>query len=114
MAAGVGTSDIEVLSVTEVLSATTLRHRRVSRAPLGPLGSSSSHQRRILELVLQNDHASFRITPSHPMQRIAAEPARALPLAGLLAAAASVLACVPALKGSQPHVPHQREKEVPC
>ena len=34
----------------------------VDVGPLGPLGSSSSHHRRTLELVLQRSPVSFRIT----------------------------------------------------
>ena len=37
--------------------------------PLGPLGSSSSKHRRTPEIVLQKDHASFRITSSPPVKR---------------------------------------------
>ena len=44
----------------------------IFRRSLGRLGSSSSQHRRTLELVLQNGHASFRITSSHSVQRIAA------------------------------------------
>ena len=45
-----------------LLHSTLLR----TTAPLGPLGSSSSLQRRTPELVLQKGHASFRITSSPP------------------------------------------------
>ncbi|KAJ1473894.1 hypothetical protein T484DRAFT_3304412 [Baffinella frigidus] len=48
-------------------------HAPTAPRPLGPLGSSSSHDRRTPELILQKGHASFRITSSPPVQRIAAE-----------------------------------------
>ena len=41
---------------------------------LGPLDSSSSQHRRTPELVLQKDHASFRITSGPPVQSIAVSP----------------------------------------
>ena len=40
---------------------------------LGPLDSSSSQHRRTLEVVLQKNRASLRITSSRPLQKIAAE-----------------------------------------
>ena len=44
-----------------------------SRLILGPFGASSSQHMLTLELVLQKRHASFRITSSPTVQRIAAE-----------------------------------------
>ncbi|KAJ1492793.1 hypothetical protein T484DRAFT_1880539, partial [Baffinella frigidus] len=43
------------------------------QGPLGPLGSSSTHHRRTLELVLQGGPASVGIASSPPVLRIAAE-----------------------------------------
>jgi hypothetical protein len=50
---------------------------------LGPLVSASSQHRRTPEIVLQKGHASFRITSSPPLQRIAAEPAKGYPQSGM-------------------------------
>ena len=43
------------------------------KLPLGILGHLSSKHRRTPEIVLSKGHASFRITSSSPVQRIAAE-----------------------------------------
>jgi hypothetical protein len=51
----------------------------LTQNPSGRLGSSSSQYRRTPELVLQKGHASFRITSSLSVQRIAAEPAKRNP-----------------------------------
>ena len=51
--------------------------------PSGPVGSSSSQYRRTLELVLPKKHASFRITSSFPVQRIAADRLNGYPQSGI-------------------------------
>ena len=43
------------------------------KLPLGILGHLSSKHRRTPEIVLSKGHASFRITSSSPVQRIAAD-----------------------------------------